>query len=155
MRTIAILPVKSFSAAKQRLAGLLGAGSRQALAQANELAVILIVFAQLETPVAIVPDRHGTGTNALLLAPSDVIAPSFGPGSFDRHVAAARAAGVEYAVARIPALMFDVDTPDDLADLSIALDERRGQAASTRGALRQLDRSRARASAARVAPASA
>jgi hypothetical protein len=58
-------------------------------------------------------------------------------------------------VAKIPALMFDVDTPDDLADLSAALDERRGQAASTRGALRQLDRSRARASAARVAPASA
>jgi 2-phospho-L-lactate guanylyltransferase len=105
--------------------------------------------------VAIVPDRHGTGTNALLLAPADAIAPSFGPGSFERHVAAARKAGVEYAVAKIPALMFDVDTPDDLADLSAALDERRGQAASTRGALRQLDRSRARASAARVAPASA
>ena len=28
----------------------------------------------------IVPDRHGTGTNALLLAPPDVIAPSFGDG---------------------------------------------------------------------------
>ena len=88
---------------------------------------------ELDAPVAIVPDRHGTGTNALLLAPPDVIAPSFGPGSFDRHVAAARDAGVEYAVARISALMFDVDTPDDLADLSAALDERRGQAASTRG----------------------
>src|SRR5918992_3445203 len=34
MRTLAILPVKSFGAAKQRLAGLLGSGSRQALAQA-------------------------------------------------------------------------------------------------------------------------
>jgi 2-phospho-L-lactate guanylyltransferase (CobY/MobA/RfbA family) len=34
MRTIAILPVKSFGAAKQRLAGRLGAGPRQALAQA-------------------------------------------------------------------------------------------------------------------------
>ncbi|HYN92062.1 MAG TPA: NTP transferase domain-containing protein, partial [Thermoleophilaceae bacterium] len=34
MRTIAILPVKSFSAAKQRLSDVLGAGSRQALAQA-------------------------------------------------------------------------------------------------------------------------
>jgi len=33
-RTIAILPVKSFGAAKQRLADMLGAGSRQALAQA-------------------------------------------------------------------------------------------------------------------------
>ena len=34
MRTIAILPVKSFDAAKQRLGGVLGSGSRQALAQA-------------------------------------------------------------------------------------------------------------------------
>ncbi len=229
MRTIAILPVKSFNAAKQRLAGLLGAGSRQALAQAmfsdvltslrhvpgldavavvtsdrvaesaalgervqvlrdteqagqSEAALIGIRYAQaagyervllvpgdtplvepddvvalleLDAPVAIVPDRHGTGTNALLITPPDVIAPSFGPGSFERHVAAARDAGLEHAVARISALMFDVDTPDDLADLSAALDERRGQAASTRGALRQLDRSRARASATRVASASA
>jgi hypothetical protein len=51
--------------------------------------------------------------------------------------------------------MFDVDTPDDLADLSTELDGRRGKAPLTRGALRQLDRSHARASAARVAPASA
>ena len=34
MRTAAILPVKSFGAAKQRLGSLLGSGSRQALAQA-------------------------------------------------------------------------------------------------------------------------
>ena len=30
--------------------------------------------------VTIVPDRHGTGTNALLLAPPDAIAPAFGAG---------------------------------------------------------------------------
>ena len=34
MRTIAILPVKSFGAAKQRLSGMLGGGARSALAQA-------------------------------------------------------------------------------------------------------------------------
>ena len=34
MRTAAILPVKSFATAKQRLGSLLGAGSRHALAQA-------------------------------------------------------------------------------------------------------------------------
>ena len=31
--------------------------------------------------VVVVPDRHGTGTNGLLLSPPDAIAPSFGPGS--------------------------------------------------------------------------
>lgn len=229
MRTIAILPVKSFNAAKQRLAGMLGAGTRQALAQAmfsdvltalrhvpglDAVAVVTsdrvaeaaalgervqvlrdteqagqsaatligIRYAQaagyervllvpgdtplvdpqdvsrllgVEAAVAIVPDRHGTGTNALLISPPDAIAPSFGPGSFERHVVAARAAAVGYSIERVPGLMFDVDTPDDLADLSAELDGRRGKAPSTRGALRQLDRSHARASSARVAPASA
>ena len=35
--------------------------------------------------VVIVPDRHGAGTNALLLTPPDVMAPAFGEGSFARH----------------------------------------------------------------------
>jgi hypothetical protein len=39
--------------------------------------------------------------------------------------------------------MHDVDTPDDLADLGILLEERRGVAPRTRGALNQLDRSKA------------
>jgi 2-phospho-L-lactate guanylyltransferase len=94
--------------------------------------------------VAIVPDRHGTGTNALLLSPPDAIEPSFGPGSFERHRSLAHAAGVACTIEEIPSLMHDVDTPDDLSALAAVLDGRRGHAASTRGALRQLDRSRAR-----------
>ena len=108
-----------------------------------------------EGTLAIVPDRHGTGTNALLIAPPDAIEPSFGPDSFERHVAAGRAAGTEPVVERLATLMLDVDTPEDLAELAGALEARRGSAPSTRGALRQLDRSRARASATRVAPAPA
>ena len=45
----------------------------------------LVAGAMSAPDVVIVPDRHGTGTNALLLAPPDVIAPSFGPGSRERH----------------------------------------------------------------------
>jgi 2-phospho-L-lactate guanylyltransferase len=67
--------------------------------------------------VVIVPDRHGTGTNALLLAPPGVISPAFGPGSFERHCELARAAGVEFAVARPETLLLDIDTPADLAAL--------------------------------------
>jgi 2-phospho-L-lactate/phosphoenolpyruvate guanylyltransferase len=73
--------------------------------------------------VVIVPDRHGTGTNALLLAPPDAIEPAFGPGSFARHAARARAAGAAVKVCELPSLGLDVDTPDDLAALRRALGE--------------------------------
>ena len=45
--------------------------------------------------VTVVPDRHGTGTNALLLAPPDAIAPAFGPGSRERHAERAERAGLD------------------------------------------------------------
>ena len=51
-----------------------------------------------ERYVAVVPDRHGTGTNALVISPPNTIRPAFGPGSRERHVAAAREAGVPFAV---------------------------------------------------------
>lgn len=88
-----------------------------------------------EEPVVIVPDRHGTGTNALLLAPPDVMEPAFGEGSFERHSALARAAGTEPAVAPIRTLGLDVDTPDDLAALRRALDTHPGGAVRTRALL--------------------
>jgi 2-phospho-L-lactate guanylyltransferase len=67
--------------------------------------------------VVIVPDRHGTGTNGLLLSPPDGIAPSFGPGSFERHRALALAAGMPCRVERPPSLLLDIDTGADLAVL--------------------------------------
>ena len=221
MSTIAILPVKSFGAAKQRLAPALGAGSRQALAQAmfsdvlaslrrvpgvdavavvtsdrvaesaalgervevlrdmemagqsaaaligirhaqahgvdrvllvpgdtplldpGEVAALLRRALDNGTAAVVVPDRHGEGTNALLLTPPDAIEPSFGPGSCARHVASARDAGLACAVEHLPTLALDVDTGQDLELLAATLDARRGHAPATRGALRQLHRSRA------------
>jgi len=67
--------------------------------------------------VVIVPDRHGTGTNGLLLTPPDVIAPSFGPGSCARHRALAQAAGAAWRLEHPPSLLLDVDTGADLAAL--------------------------------------
>lgn len=90
----------------------------------------------------IVPDRHGTGTNALLLTPPDSIAPAFGPGSRARHLAAARATGVAREIVEIPSLALDVDTPEDLAAVQEALAVTHGAAANTRGMLSQLMRSR-------------
>ena len=88
--------------------------------------------------VVIVPDRHGTGTNALLLTPPDAIAPAFGEGSFARHSAAAQAAGAALRVARLSSLGLDVDTPGDLAALRAALQAGPKGAVRTRAVLDRL-----------------
>ena len=225
MRTIAILPVKSFDAAKQRLSTRLAGGSRKALARAMlddvlaslrrvealeaiavvtrdrtaeaaaigsgatviwdheeagqsaaaaaglahalaggferallvpgdtplldpaELTALLSRAEAAELGAVVVPDRHGTGTNALLLRPPDAIEPSFGPGSRERHEEAARAAGLTWEVDPLPSLLVDVDTPEDLTEVALLVEERHGLGAQTQGALRQLDRSQARVSA--------
>jgi 2-phospho-L-lactate guanylyltransferase len=197
MRTVAVLPVKTFSRAKQRLSDAVGEPQRRDLAAAMVadvldalgavpgLAAVVVVTAEpvaaeaadavgaivvhdpeeagqsaaaqrgiaaarelgaeralavpgdcptLDTDevgallarehrsgVVIVPDHHGSGTNALLLTPPDAIAPSFGVGSFARHAARARASGAAVRVARLPSLELDVDTPEDLDALRQAL----------------------------------
>jgi 2-phospho-L-lactate guanylyltransferase len=218
MRTVAILPVKSFGAAKQRLSPALGVGARQALAQAmfsdvlgslrkvQRLESITVVTADPavdaashgigvtvvadpaengqsdaalvgihhavasgydrallipgDTPlldpaeidallargeadgmqVVIVPDRHGSGTNALMIVPPDAFRPSFGRNSLNRHLTLAQEAGLKHSVEEVPSLSHDVDTPEDLSALSSALEGSRAVAPMTRGALRQLDR---------------
>jgi 2-phospho-L-lactate guanylyltransferase len=61
----------------------------------------------------IVPDRHGTGTNALVLTPPDVFLPAFGPDSCARHVSRARAAGISFALDVLESMAIDLDTPED------------------------------------------
>lgn len=96
-----------------------------------------------ERSALIVPDRHGTGTNALLLTPPDVLAPSFGPDSRRRHLADADAAGVRAEVVELESLGLDVDTPEDLDALRRTLASTHGGAAHTRGMLSQLMRAQA------------
>lgn len=196
LKTIAVLPVKRFERAKQRLADDLSPRSRAALAEAmlfdvlssirrsariDEILVVtadpsvaqitrwlgvdvverqddgghsedaqagisealrrgagrvallpadcpLLDAGELDRHVGItprsaliVPDRHGTGTNGLVLSPPTAFAPAFGPDSCARHVSRARAAGVSFAVERIGSLAFDLDTPEDLGVLRDAL----------------------------------
>jgi 2-phospho-L-lactate guanylyltransferase len=94
--------------------------------------------------VAIVPDRHRTGTNGLLIAPADAFEPSFGPGSLERHVEQARRRELAYRVEALPSLEHDIDTPGDLLALWTVVDESRRGAQRTRGALSMLDRAGAR-----------
>jgi 2-phospho-L-lactate/phosphoenolpyruvate guanylyltransferase len=217
VRTFAILPVKRFDDAKQRLRSALGPSARRALARAmvhdvldaldrvRGLDRIIVVTAEQpvlalvagrgdvvvdetddtgqsaaaalgievaqdlgadrvllvpgdcpalwprevdamltrhrEPGVVVVPDRHGTGTNALLLAPPDAIAPSFGEGSRRRHLREALEAGITPAVEPLVSLGLDVDTPDDLDALEAALERIDARFAShTRAALGDLRR---------------
>lgn len=191
MRTVAILPVKRFDRAKQRLGAALGQPARAQLVEAmvgdvldvlvavDGLHALLMVTSEpraavaasergvelIEEPAAdgqsaaaklgiaralaldaertllvpgdcpamtapdiaallrheeqvvIVPDRHGSGTNALLLTPPGAIEPAFGPDSRRRHERLAGAASVSWALAPIASLSLDIDTPEDLAAL--------------------------------------
>jgi 2-phospho-L-lactate guanylyltransferase len=219
MNTLAVLPIKSFTDAKQRLAQDLEAGPRRALAEAmfsdvvtalrraqavdamlivssdhtaqriagghgadvledrgeghSQAAALGVNYAvergarrvllvpgdcplldpreldqlidrEAGNPSAlIVPDRHGTGTNALLLTPPTSLTPAFGPGSCERHQRLAAEQGTPAEVVDVPTLALDVDTAEDLAALRQTLEATRGGAAHTRGMLNQLMRSRA------------
>lgn len=88
--------------------------------------------------VAVVPDRHGTGTNGLLLAPADAIGPAFGEGSMARHRDRAARAGHSVAIERLSSLALDLDTPDDLAALAAMLTERPERAPATAAAIDRL-----------------
>jgi 2-phospho-L-lactate/phosphoenolpyruvate guanylyltransferase len=214
VRTIAVLPVKGFASAKQRLTAGLTPRQRQALAEAmfrdvlaalarstrldtvyvvtagsraraiarergvrvladaeqgHNAAALVGIAAALEagadrvllvpgdcpaldpgeiddllsrpagaTSVLIVPDRHGTGTNALLLAPPDALPPSFGPGSCERHATLARDAGVRAEVVEVPSLSTDIDTPEDLDALEALLGSAETAAVATRRLLGSL-----------------
>ena len=104
-------------------------------------ALLLRSAANADQPaVVVVPDRHGDGTNALVLTPPEAIVPAFGPGSHARHALAAQAAGAHLAVDEVPSLLLDVDTADDLEALRVALGTWHGNAAHTRGMLSRLGR---------------
>jgi 2-phospho-L-lactate guanylyltransferase len=72
--------------------------------------------------VVFVPSRSGLGTNGALLAPPATLRLRFGEPSFDNHLAAARALGLEPRVVALPGLGLDVDDADDLAALLAAGD---------------------------------
>ncbi|HET8814814.1 MAG TPA: 2-phospho-L-lactate guanylyltransferase [Solirubrobacterales bacterium] len=85
--------------------------------------------------VGIVPDRHGSGTNALVLSPPGAIVPAFGEGSRARHEDAARQAGVPFGVEALPSIELDLDTPADVIALTRELERAPGRARHTAKAL--------------------
>jgi 2-phospho-L-lactate guanylyltransferase len=103
------------------------------LIDAGELRELAVRAETLD--VAIVPDRHGTGTNALALGTHGSFEPQFGPGSCARHVEQAEAKGLAYEVVQVPCLQLDVDTREDASELEAALARFPDRAPRTRQAL--------------------
>jgi 2-phospho-L-lactate guanylyltransferase len=66
--------------------------------------------------LVVVPSSDGTGTNALVRTPPNCIESRFGPGSFRAHCDQAALKGLQLNVLRLPGLMFDIDTPEDVAE---------------------------------------
>lgn len=95
----------------------------------------LLGVVENQPEVVIVPDRHGTGTNGLLLAPADVISPGFGPGSCQRHLELTREAGARSRIERPGSLLLDIDTGEDLAVLRERLSSEQRRAPRTRAVL--------------------
>ena len=79
--------------------------------------------------VVVAADRHGRGTNALLLRPAEAMPALFGAESFRAHIVAARRRGLRLRTPRIAGVRLDVDTADDLRVL-----RRRWRSAGTRTA---------------------
>ena len=79
-----------------------------------DLALVLEAGDAAGSPsVVLAPDRHGTGTNALLLDPPDAIDPAFGGDSRAGHAWLAASADIPFTEVT-GVLDLDVDTPDDL-----------------------------------------
>jgi 2-phospho-L-lactate guanylyltransferase len=76
--------------------------------------VVQLIGGEPGPHVAIAPDRHETGTNALFVRPPGLFRYAFGGGSFERHLALAREAGAAVRICRLPGIALDVDGPDDL-----------------------------------------
>jgi 2-phospho-L-lactate guanylyltransferase len=77
---------------------------------------VLTIIERAGDPPAVViaPDRHGTGTNALLISPAGLIEYDFGENSFQRHCQRTREAGARLEIVDLPTLGLDLDLPEDL-----------------------------------------
>src|SRR5215208_1360051 len=77
--------------------------------------ILTLISRAGEPPVVVIaPDRHGTGTNALLISPAGLIEYDFGENSFQRHCQHAKEAGARLEIVNLPTLGLDLDLPEDL-----------------------------------------
>jgi 2-phospho-L-lactate guanylyltransferase len=76
--------------------------------------VAALLESMKHSPLAVAPDRHELGTNALALKLPSPLELSFGEDSFARHLAKSRTHGIEPALLRRRGFSFDIDNVEDL-----------------------------------------
>ncbi|RLF17454.1 MAG: 2-phospho-L-lactate guanylyltransferase [Thermoprotei archaeon] len=74
----------------------------------------LMSFLEPPPSMVISPSKNREGTNALLLAPPNVIALRFGPQSFQNHLEEASLRGVNVKIYESSSLALDIDEEEDL-----------------------------------------
>ena len=76
--------------------------------------ILALIKRAIEPPVVVIaPDRHGKGTNALLISPPGLIEYDFGENSFQRHCELVKKAGARLEIVDLPSLGLDLDVPED------------------------------------------
>ena len=90
-----------------------GASSDLALLAIEDLD-LLVESSRGLSSVVLARASRDSGTNAILAPRGMLLGPSFGPGSFDRHMGDLRRAGLPVEVVDTPGLAFDVDTEADV-----------------------------------------
>lgn len=108
------------------------------LLDAAELDDLIVRTREDRIEFAVIPDRMGTGTNALVISPPDAVDPSFGPDSRQRHIAMGLAASRRVAEHEVASLALDLDTADDLMELAERLSDGDHEAVSTEQAVATL-----------------
>jgi 2-phospho-L-lactate guanylyltransferase len=107
-------------AAAQGVAWLRAAGARSVLVIAADLPLVMasdfgeIVHRGSEGRVVICPDKHGSGTNAMLLGEDVALRFAFGPQSCAAHCREAIRSGATPEICVNERIAFDIDTPEDL-----------------------------------------
>jgi 2-phospho-L-lactate guanylyltransferase len=87
------------------------------LVRAHDVRAVVEALGETGERVAIVRARDN-GTNALAMRPPEAIPMRFGRDSADAHAAAARDAGIELVELELERLRFDVDAPEDVAEMA-------------------------------------
>ena len=87
------------------------------LVTVEEIKIVLELHEKAPS-MTIVPAYDELGSNCIALSPPTAVPLSFGPNSYFPHLETARKLGLAMQTTKLPGLGLDIDTPEDLLELS-------------------------------------